>query len=52
MDGFDCAKSIREYHEKNKIQQPMIIACTGHTESEYMNKAWRHEMDEIVAKPV
>lgn len=30
----------------------MIIACTGHTEPEYVKKAWAHEMDEIVAKPV
>ena len=30
----------------------MIIACTGHTEPEYIEKAWRHEMDEVVAKPV
>lgn len=30
----------------------MIIACTGHTESEYMKKAWDCEMDEVVAKPV
>ena len=30
----------------------MIIACTGHTEPEYMKKAWTHEMDEIVIKPV
>ena len=30
----------------------MIIACTGHTEPEYVQKAWDHEMDEVVAKPV
>ena len=30
----------------------MIIACTGHTEPEYVKKAWCLEMDEVVAKPV
>ena len=30
----------------------MIIACTGHAEPEYMKKAWAHEMDEILIKPV
>ena len=30
----------------------MIIACTGHTEEEFIQKAWRHEMDEVVAKPI
>ena len=30
----------------------MIIACTGHTEEEYIKKAWCHEIDEVVPKPV
>ena len=30
----------------------MIVACTGHTEEEYIKKAWAHQMDEVVAKPV
>ena len=30
----------------------MIVACTGHNEEEYTQKAWRHEMDEVVAKPL
>ena len=30
----------------------MIIACTGHTEDEYINKAWRYQMDEVLPKPV
>ena len=30
----------------------MVVACTGHTEEEYIQKAWRHEMDEVVAKPI
>ena len=30
----------------------MIIACTGHAEPEYIKKAWAHEMDEILIKPV
>ena len=29
----------------------MIVACTGHTENEYIKKAWNHQMDEVVAKP-
>ena len=29
----------------------MIVACTGHTEPEYIQKAWRYEMDEVVPKP-
>ena len=29
----------------------MIIACTGHTEEEYIQKAWIHQMDEVLPKP-
>ena len=29
----------------------MIVACTGHTENEYVKKAYRYQMDEVVAKP-
>ena len=29
----------------------MIVACTGHTENEYIKKAWRHSIDEVIAKP-
>ncbi len=30
----------------------MIVACTGHTEEEFIQKAWRHQMDEVVGKPI
>jgi hypothetical protein len=30
----------------------MIVACTGHTEEEFIQKAWRHQMDEILPKPI
>ncbi len=29
----------------------MIIACTGHTEEEYIQMAWSHFMDEVLPKP-
>lgn len=29
----------------------MIVACTGHTEEEYIQKAWRHQIDEVLQKP-
>ena len=29
----------------------MIIACTGHVQDEFIQKAWRYEMDEVVPKP-
>ena len=29
----------------------MIIACTGHTEQDFIIKAWRHGFDELIPKP-
>ena len=52
MNGYDSTKCIRKFYQESNIQQPMIIACTGHTEPEYINKAFKHEIDEVVAKPV
>ena len=30
----------------------MIVACTGHVEEAYIQKAWTHEIDEVIPKPV
>ena len=51
MDGYESTDLIRKYHRMHKISQPNIIACTGHTEEEYIKKAWRYQMDEIIPKP-
>ena len=51
MDGYEAADRIRKHLTENFIQQPMIVACTGHTEDLYIKKAWRHQMDEVIAKP-
>ena len=51
MDGYETTENIRRFCKKQNIQQPMIVACTGHTEEEYIQKAWRYEMDEVVPKP-
>lgn len=51
MDGFEASDQIRTFCQQRKIVQPMIIACTGHTEDEFVQKAWRHQMDEFIMKP-
>ena len=38
IDGYELTKKIREL-SKNQSVQPVIIAITGHTESEFFNKA-------------
>lgn len=50
MDGFEATEALRELYENG--QQPKIVACTGHVEAEFIAKAWRHDMDEIVSKPM
>ena len=51
MDGYEATIKIRKHCEMHRLVQPYIIACTGHTEEQYIQKAWNHLMDEIVPKP-
>ena len=52
MDGYELADEIRNFYRINKVPQPMIVAITGHIEEDYINKAWTHEIDEVIPKPV
>ena len=51
MNGYDATKAIRTFAKQKRILQPMVVACTGHTEEEYIQKAFAHQMDEVVPKP-
>lgn len=42
MNGYDATEAIRNFIKAKRILQPMVIACTGHTEDEYIKKAWAH----------
>ena len=42
MNGYDASVEIRTFIKNHNYLQPMIIACTGHTEDEYIIKAWNH----------
>ena len=52
MDGFEASLQIRNYLKTYDMPQPKIIACTGHLEEEYIQKAWRNKMDEVLSKPI
>ena len=52
VDGYDASAAIRQYYRKKGTEPPIIIACTGHTEEDYIKKAWMHEIDELVPKPI
>ena len=52
MDGYEASDQIKNYFAEKKIAQPMIVAVTGQAEQEYIMKAWRYQMDELIPKPV
>mmetsp|Transcript_4131 Transcript_4131/g.6988 ORF Transcript_4131/g.6988 Transcript_4131/m.6988 type:complete len:207 (+) Transcript_4131:831-1451(+) len=52
MNGFQATEAIRKLYREEGIEQPMIIAQTGHYEPSYIEKAFRYAMDEVLAKPV
>ena len=51
MDGYTACKSIKAICEEKGISAPYIVATTGHSEEEYIKKAWENGMDELIPKP-
>lgn len=51
MDGYQATMNIRELITDRKRKQPTIVACTGHVEGAYIQKAWDFGMDEVLPKP-
>jgi CheY-like chemotaxis protein len=39
MDGYQSTIKIRQYLYDMEIDQPLIVAVTGHTEQQYIQKA-------------
>lgn len=52
MDGFDEAVAIRSFYSENNVPQPLIVACTGHVEDQFIQRAWTCQIDEVLPKPV
>ncbi len=52
MDGYLATQIIREIYFSFGIPQPIIIACTGHCEKEYIKKALEAGMNQILSKPI
>jgi len=52
MDGFQATAQIRRFEEQKNLPRSKIIACSGHTEPLYIEKAWRYEFDEVISKPL
>jgi CheY-like chemotaxis protein len=42
MNGYEASREIRSFVKTKHFMQPMIVAITGHTEDEYIKKAWEN----------
>lgn len=51
MNGFESSIRIRQFCRNQNLIQPMIVACTGQIDDESIQKAWQHQIDEVMAKP-
>ena len=52
MDGYQASEKIREYLYEKGLEQPLIIAVTGHSEQQYVKKAIFSGMNQVFTKPV
>ena len=52
MDGYDATEQIRQYLFEMDIEQPIIVAVTGHTEPSYVERALNSGMNAVFSKPV
>ena len=50
MDGYQATESLRLLYQEGN--QPWIVACSGHVEPTFIQKAWRHGIDEFAPKPL
>ena len=52
IDGYEATEAIRDMLYKYQIPQPIIIAVTGHSEGEFVEKAINTGMNSLFSKPV
>lgn len=51
MDGYEATRCIREFINDIKMEQPFIVAISGHVEEKYIERAKNAGMNTLVAKP-
>jgi len=45
MDGYQATREIRQFAQQSGLEQPKILAATGHTEDAYLQIAIESGMD-------
>ena len=51
MDGYEATGKIRQQLYNKGVDQPIIIAVTGHTEDQYIQRCYDSGMNEVLFKP-
>ena len=51
MDGYTATDLIRKFITDSGLQQPYIIAISGHVEEKYVQRALDAGMDRLISKP-
>ena len=52
MDGYEATQCIRNFLHEEGLEQPIIIAVTGHSEGAYVERAFDSGMNLLLPKPV
>jgi CheY-like chemotaxis protein len=52
MDGYESTHEIRSYLYSLNLDQPIIVAVTGHTEPAYVDRAIKSGMNQVLSKPI
>ena len=40
IDGYEACTRMRKHYGNSLFEQPYVVACTGHSEEEFIRKAW------------
>ena len=51
MDGYTATDLIRKFIKDTGLEQPYIIAISGHVEEKYIQRALQAGMDIMISKP-
>ena len=52
MDGYEATQKIRDFFHSKELDQPIIIAVTGHCENSYVQRAFECGMNKMSGKPI
>ena len=52
MDGYESTHEIRKYLYSLRLDQPLIVAVTGHAEPAYVKRAIESGMNQVLSKPI